>query len=324
MKILKFMFYLLALVLVLGMFSGLYIYNYKPDIGPSPDLKLERSEGRIERGSYLANSVTVCMDCHSRRNWTLFSGPILPGTEGGGGEVFGENEGFPGTIYATNLTPYRMKSWSDGDIYRAITGGVGKDGRALFPLMGYHRFGKMDREDIYSIIVYIRTLPSLSNDVPYVDLDFPVNLLNNLSPQLAVHEDIPHRVDGIKYGAYLVNAAGCVDCHSMQDKGKIVPGSEFAGGMEFVQPAGIMRAPNITPHPEKGIGNWTEDLFIQKFKIYGDSGFTIPAIAKNELNSPMPWSMYAGMTNSDLKAIFAYLKSLPPQDVSVQIRQLSK
>lgn len=321
MRVLKYLFYILAFVLLLGICSGLYIYNFKPDIGASPDLRIESSKTRIERGQYLANHVTVCIDCHSQRDWTHFSGPIIPGTEGRGGEEFGRLQGFPGAIFASNITPYVMKNWTDGDIYRAVTGGVSKDGRALFPVMGYHRFGKMDREDICSIIAYIRTLPAIVNNVPAADLDFPVNLLNNLSPVAAAHESIPPITDKIKYGAYLVNAAGCVDCHSKQNKGKIVPGSEFAGGMEFIQPAGIIRSSNITPHTEKGIGNWSESLFVEKFKIYLDSTFKIPEVAKDKLNTPMPWIMYAGMTEQDLKAIFAYLKSLPAKDVLIQVRE---
>lgn len=321
MKVLKYLFYILAIVLTLGLLSGLYIYNFKPNIGSSPDLQIERSKSRIERGRYLANNVTVCIDCHSQRDWTRFSGPIHPATDGGGGEVFGKDQGFPGTIYASNLTPYAMESWSDGDLYRAITAGVSKDGGALFPVMGYHRFGKMDKEDIYSIIAYIRTLSPLIKDVPSTDLDFPVNILNNLSPQLTLHEIIPSKTDKVKYGAYLVNAAGCVDCHSQQNKGKIVAGSEFAGGMEFVQPVGVIRSSNITPHNENGIGNWSESFFVRKFKIYTDSNFTIPIIPKDKLNSPMPWSMYAGMTEQDLQAIFAYLKSLPAKNVFVEVRE---
>lgn len=312
---------MLAFILLLGIFSSLYIYNFKPDIGSSPVLQIDSSDDRIARGRYLANHVTVCIDCHSQRDWTHFSGPIQSGSEGGGGEEFGRQQGFPGAIYASNITPYKMKNWSNGDMYRAITGGVNKEGRALFPVMGYHRFGKMDREDIYSIIAYIRTLPALVKDVPPTDLDFPVNLLNNLAPVAGEHEKIPPITDQIKYGAYLVNAAGCVDCHSMQDKGKIVVGSEFGGGMEFLQPAGVIRSSNITPHAEKGIGNWSESFFVEKFKIYIDSGFTMPIVGKDKLNSPMPWSMYAGMTEQDLKAIFAYLKSLPAKDVLIQVRE---
>ncbi|VTR48958.1 c-type cytochrome [Sphingobacterium thalpophilum] len=320
MKLVKYVVVVLVGTLFVAVLAGGYIRFSKPDIGPAPQLKIERTGERIERGKYLANHVAVCMDCHSRRDWSLFSGPVASGTLGGGGEKFGKEAGFPGTVYSTNLTPYQLSSWTDGEIYRAVTGGVGKDGRALFPVMGYHRFGQMDKEDIYSIIAYLRTLPMIKNEIPEGHLDFPVSLLNRLSPMQASHQTIPSEKDSVKYGAYLVNAAGCVDCHSKQDRGKLVPGTEFAGGMEFKQPNGIVRAPNITMDPKTGIGNWSEQLFVSRFKSYADSSYKPHRLTRKELNSPMPWIMYAGMSTSDIKAIFRYLESLKPKVSSIQVR----
>lgn len=320
MKFVKYVVVVLVGTLFVAVLSGIYIRFSKPDIGPAPQLKIERTGARIERGKYLANHVTVCMDCHSKRDWSVFSGPVVTGTLGGGGEKFGKEAGFPGTVYSTNLTPYQLSSWTDGEVYRAVTGGVGKDGRALFPVMGYHRFGQMDKEDIYSIIAYLRTLPMIKNEIPEGHLDFPVSLLNRLSPMQASHQTIPSEKDSVKYGAYLVNAAGCVDCHSKQDRGKLVPGTEFAGGMEFKQPNGIVRAPNITMDPKTGIGNWSEQLFVSRFKSYADTSYKPHRLTRKELNSPMPWIMYAGMSTSDIKAIFRYLESLKPKVSPIQVR----
>ncbi|QLH33585.1 MAG: hypothetical protein HWD62_15225 [Cyclobacteriaceae bacterium] len=77
-------------------------------------------------------------------------------------------------------------------------------------------------------------------------------------PQEAQHQPKPDENNQLLYGAYLVNAAGCMDCHSKTDKGSIVKGSEFGGGMEFRQAAGVVRSPNITPDKETGIGHWTK------------------------------------------------------------------
>jgi len=320
MKLAKYFVVVLGGAILLTTLAGLYVRFAKPDIGPAPQLKIERTAKRIERGRYLANHVAVCMDCHSKRDWSRFSGPVTSGTLGGGGEKFGKEAGFPGTIYSTNLTPYQLSSWTDGEIYRAVTGGVGKDGRALFPVMGYHRFGKMDKEDIFSIIAYIRTLPIVKTQIPQTELNFPVNLLNRLSPVQASHQSIPSPNDTIKYGAYLVNAAGCVDCHSKQEKGKLIAGTEFAGGMEFVQSNGIIRAPNITMDSKTGIGDWSEELFVSRFKSYADSSYRIHKLTEKDLNSPMPWSMYGGMRTSDIKAIYHYLGSLSPKTSLIKVR----
>jgi len=171
---------------------------------------------------------------------------------------------------------------------------------------------------ILTFFASLRTLlPIIKNEVPTTELDFPVNILNNLSPRPATHQPIPLPSDTVAYGRYLVNAAGCVDCHSQQDKGRIVPGSEFGGGMEFRQPGGIVRAPNITMNPQTGIGNWTKEHFVNRFKAFADTSYKRETLAKDMLNTPMPWTMYAGMSRHDLEAIYTYLKSLKPKGISL-------
>ncbi|WP_028297705.1 c-type cytochrome [Olivibacter sitiensis] len=300
------------ILLLLVLLASLYIGVTKPNVGAADEINIAITAQRIQRGEYLANHVTVCMDCHSKRDWSLYSAPMMPNTLGEGGELFDQKAGFPGKIYATNITPHALAGWTDGELLRAISTGVNKDGRALFPIMGYARFGQMDKEDIYSIIAYLRKLSPVKNEVPETVLDFPVNLLNRLSPQKASFQERPPVTDSIRYGGYLVNAAGCVDCHSKTDKGKIVPGSEFGGGMEFKQPGGIIRSTNITPHKTNGIGGWTKKMFVQRFKQYADSGYAMAKLAPNQLNTPMPWKMYAGMTEQDLESVYSYLLSLAP------------
>ena len=324
MKIFKILGIIIVFGILFALASGLYVNFAFPNVGNPPELQVQTTPKRIERGKYLANHVTVCMDCHSSRDWTLFSGSVVPGSKGRGGERFDRKAGFPGEIYSTNLTPYKLSSWTDGEIYRAITSGVGKDGHALFPVMGYQRFGKMSREDVLSLIAYIRTLKPIQNDTPSPELDFPVNLLNKLGPKKPDHSILPAVSDSVRYGGYLVNAAGCIDCHSKQDKGRIVEGSEFGGGMEFKQPAGVVRAPNITMDKATGIGNWTQEMFVRRFKSYADSAYKPVKLYASELNSPMPWTMYGGMSEVDLKAIFVYLKSLKKQNNKVIIFQYAK
>ncbi|MDQ7947412.1 MAG: c-type cytochrome [Pedobacter sp.] len=309
MKVLKVMLGLLALVVLLILAAGTYVKFALPNVGEAPKLSIQSTPEKIERGRYLANHVTVCMDCHSRRDWTLFAGPMKSEGIGGGGERFDQKMGFPGEFYAPNITPAKLNSWTDGEIFRAITAGVNKDGKALFPLMASHRFGQMDKEDIYAIITYIRTLKPVENTVPPGKLDFPVNFLVNTMPKKAAFTTLPKAGDSVLYGGYLVNAAGCVDCHSKMDKGSIVPGSEFGGGMEFNFPQGVVRSPNITADVQTGIGSWTKEQFVQRFKQYAAAGYQAPSVS-NGMNTPMPWNMYAGMNDQDLGAIYTYLKTV--------------
>ena len=220
--------------------------------------------------------------------------------------------GFPGTFYAPHITPYAIGDWTDGEVVRAVTTGVSKNGRALFPIMGYHRFGQMDQEDIFSIVAYIRTLPAIKKDIPRSEPDFPVNILINTMPSKASFTKMPSQDDATAYGKYLINVSGCVVCHSQTKQGEVVPGTEFGGGMEFKQPAGIMRSPNITFDNETGIGKWTAAAFVQRFKLHVDSSYHGRAMLPTDLNTPMPWTMYANMNEKDLTAIYSYLKTIAP------------
>lgn len=321
MKILKVLGILVLFVIIIAVSGALYINFALPDTGAPEDIKIAADSSTIERGRYLANHVTACMDCHSTRDWGLYAGPMVAGTVGRGGEVFDDTMGFPGKMYASNITPHALANWTDGELLRAITTGVNKDGKALFPVMSYARFGKMDREDIYSIIAYLRSIEPVASTIPETQLDFPVNLINNTMPAKASFTKRPKETDSIRYGGYLANAAGCVDCHSKTDKGQVIPGSEYGGGMEFKQPAGILRSPNITFHQTNGIGSWTKDTFVQRFKTYADSNYKAQKVTLKELNTSMPWSMYAGMKTGDLEALYVYLKSLKRNSNKVILKE---
>jgi mono/diheme cytochrome c family protein len=311
-KLLKITGIIIAILVVAVLCAAAYVKFALPDVGDAEYVTIERTPERIERGKYLANHVAVCMDCHSTRDWSRYAGPMAPEGIGGGGEVFNQQMGFPGVFYAPNITPYGIGDWTDGEIVRAVTAGVNKKGKALFPVMSYHRFGKMDKEDVYSIVAYLRTLEPVKKDVPESEPDFPVSLLINTMPVKSEYQKRPDEKDVVKYGAYLANATGCVDCHSKTSKGAIIPGTEYGGGMEFLQPNGVVRAPNITFDKETGIGNWTKEAFTARFKMYAAAGYKPAQLTKQDLNTPMPWSMYAGMKESDLQAIYAYLATLKP------------
>jgi mono/diheme cytochrome c family protein len=256
--------------------------------------------------------VAGCVDCHSSRDFTRFGGPVVEGTIGKGGEKFGEEIGLPGNFYAPNITPFHLKDWSDGEIYRAITSGVSKDGHPLFPIMPYGNFGKMDKEDIYAIIAYVRTLEPLENTPPPSEASFPMNLIMRTIPSAASHQPRPSPEDRVAYGRYMVTLAGCADCHTQLVKGEPVPGMEFAGGFEFAFPSGMVRSANITPDEETGIGSWTEDAFMQRFQAFADSAATPPVVGPHDFNTIMPWYLLARMKDDDLRAIYAYLRTVKP------------
>ncbi len=178
-------------------------------------------------------------------------------------------------------------------------------------IMPYQAYGKMDKEDIYAIIAYLRTLPAIQRTVPERKLNFPLNFMVNTIPQEAENVKIPAETDTLRYGAYLVNAAACVECHTKQENGKNISGMEFAGGREFPSPDGIIYSANITSDEATGIGKWTRKQFIEKFKLYGD-GYVPPTLAKGDAQTIMPWTMYGGLKENDLAAMFVYLQTVKP------------
>ena len=311
-KSIKITLIILVVLIVAVAALGLYVKKALPNVGSPLDLTVQITPGRVEQGRYLANNVAACMTCHSQRDTSIYGGPVKEGTQGRGGELFGRDLGFPGNIYAANLTPYNLSKWSDGELFRAITAGVSKDGHALFPLMDYPVYGKLDQEDVFSIIAYLRTLSPVSNDVPATELDFPLSFIVNTIPARAMMAAKPDSNNAVAYGKYLVKMASCVECHSKVDKGQVIAGTEFGGGRDFSQGDKKLISANISPDAETGIGNWDRQLFIRKFKQYVDSGYVPRQMGKGEMNTPMPWQAYAGMREKDLAAIYAYLHSVQP------------
>jgi hypothetical protein len=303
----------LALLLVAILCGALlYVKTALPRVGEAQNIKVEHTQERVERGRYLANCVTVCMDCHSTRDWTLFSGPIKPGTLGMGGEKFDRQYGFPGVYFSKNITPAGIREYTDGELLRVITTGVDRKGRAMFPVMPYHYYGRMDTEDILSIIAYLRTLPALENKVPDSQSDFPMSLIINTLPTKASPQKRPAMSDSLAYGHYLVNAAGCAECHTPVKQGQIIQELMYYGGREFsMGPMGVVRSANITPDAETGIGNWSREFFVARFRSYSDSvDYQQQKVEPGMMQSVMPWTMYANMTEQDLNAMYTYLMSL--------------
>ncbi|POY39332.1 cytochrome C [Solitalea longa] len=317
-KVFKVLGYILLFIVIVVVGLGVYVKTAFPNVGPAREMKVELTPERIKRGEYLANSVTVCMDCHSKRDWTKFSGPITPGTLGQGGDEFNQKMGFPGVYFAANITPAGIGDWTDGEIFRAITEGVRKNGKPIFPVMPHASYGKLDEEDIKSVIAYIRTLPSIENAVTESQSDFPMNFIINTIPAKANLQKMPVPTDTVNYGKYMVTAAACFDCHTQVDKGEFLKGMDFGGGRSFEMPGGVLSSANISPDVKTGIGSWSQEQFLNKFKTYRDSSIYTKTVAPADFNSLMPWSMYAQMKDEDLKAIYAYLRTVKPVSNAVE------
>jgi len=271
-------------------------------------MKTQSTPESIARGEYLAHHVAGCFSCHSERNWKTFAAPLIPESHGQGGERF-EGDDMPGVFIAPNITPYNLKNWSDSEILRAITSGVDKDSQPLFPLMPYQDYGHAAQEDMEAIVHYLRTIPEIKKDNDDSSFKFPMNIIVRFIPKAPHFQQRPMETISIEHGKYLVNLAGCGHCHTQRDShGEPIAGKEFAGGFRFPLPSGgVAVSANITPDVNTGIGQWTRESFIQRFKSIQYS-----PVENGAFNTVMDWKSYAGMSDTDLGAIFDYLKSLKP------------
>jgi mono/diheme cytochrome c family protein len=309
-KFKKILLYIIVAVILIVVIGISYITLALPDVGKPENINIAITPQRIERGKYLANHVALCMNCHSQRDWSKPIGPITADHLGSGGDVFDKTDGFPGTVPVPNITPYALKSWTDGELFRAITTGERKNGSAIFPLMPWPYYSKMSREDLYSIIAYLRTIKPVKANYGKAKLDFPLNILVHTMPQKATLGVMPPQSDTVKYGEYITRTAACMECHSQQKNGKIPDGMAFAGGREFKIDGKPFYSANITPDKNTGIGSWTREAFVDRFKSASNSAIggkqTVGKV------SVMPWYDYSGMKLSDLNAIYAYLRTVKP------------
>lgn len=310
---------LAALLAIAAAFYFSACNNEKTETATTVGIDQDSLNRAVQRGDYLANRVAVCIDCHSHRDITKFSLPVIPGTEGGGaGHPFTEAEMVPGVIFPPNITPFGLKDWTDDEIARAMTQGINKKGDTLFPIMPYHNYSRMAKKDVYSIIAYLRTLDPIDSTVPPRKLNLPsMAVLGPLPSGDLSNNSVPPPSDPVKYGEYLVTIASCSECHTPRNQqGMPQFDKMFSGGFVFTTPFFKVAVANITPDSATGIGTWTEESFVNKFKT-NSAPDKVNANPGRE-NTIMPWAMYGRMDEEDLKAIYAYLRSLKPVSNKVE------
>ena len=307
-RILRWVFAAVAVVAAAGI---TFTIGWRPFIGPRARAltarKFESTPGRLARGAYLVRNVSDCMTCHSEHDWTAHDAPILPNALGAGQDM-NLLKGLPGSVHAPNITPdpeTGAGNWSDDQLARAIREGIGHDGRALFPFMPYLGLRALSDEDLASIVVYLRSLPPVRKQRPTTALIFPVKYLIRSAPEpLDAPVQGPDLSTPEKRGKYLVTIAGCSDCHTPQDaQGQPLPDMDFGGGLILDGPWGRVASANLTPDPS-GIPYYDQVLFTEVLRT--------GHVKARKLNQIMPWHSYRGMTDEDLAAVFAYIRTFKP------------
>lgn len=295
-------------IAMLGVVSTLLLGGcalFKAASRPAPDMKIEQTPERVARGKYLTSSVAACMACHSPLDAKTHM--IVPGTMGAGGRKFGKDEGLPADIYSSNITPdpeTGLGNWTDGEVMRALREGVSKDGRALFPVMPYPNYHHMSDEDAMAIVAYLRTIPPIKNRIPGYTLPFPVNAVINTLPKPVEKAVPPAPEAGVERGKYIMTLASCMECHTPM--GATGPDMKmFMAGGHIMEDSGhAFVIPNITQDKETGIGAWTDPQIADAIRYGRRPDGTM-------LHPMMPWPFYNGMNNQDLKALVAYLRTVP-------------
>jgi mono/diheme cytochrome c family protein len=271
---------------------------------PLPQLSASASASMASaaRGEYIVRSVAVCGSCHAAEGPQRDpDGPLSGGAEFHNWRI--------GTARASNLTPdpeTGLGAWSEAEIVRAIRNGQSRNGRLIAPVMPYEWFHEMSDEDAFAVARYLRSLPPVRNEVKQSpNLVFKLGRVF-LRPKPAITVTAPPSSAPAEYGAYLSQHVGlCADCHTqrgglMQKADK----SRLFAGMSKPPKGFPSKTPNITPHPEAGIGKWSEADFVKAMR----TGVT-PSGEK--LKPFMPWPKLKRMTDDDLHAIYAYLRTVP-------------
>jgi mono/diheme cytochrome c family protein len=262
------------------------------------------AETPVQRGSYLVTTIGACGNCHSPRN---AAGHIVAGMELTGGFEF-DDPGI-GHVIGPNITPdpgTGIGTWTEPQIVTALRDGHRPDAAIIGPPMPIPVYRQLSDNDAAAIAAYLRHLRATHHVVARTQYQIP--LPPSYGPPVA-HVDEPVRTDKVAYGGYLATVGHCVLCHTPPGGDQPFDMSRaYAGGRElpdFAKPGGVTISRNITSDPEQGIGTWTD----QEIKRAIVSGTRRDG---TKLTRTMPFDWYARMTSSDLDAIVAFLRTLPP------------
>jgi mono/diheme cytochrome c family protein len=261
---------------------------------------------QIERGRYLTTAAD-CAGCHTR-----------PGS----GQAFAGGRPIEtpfGSMRAPNITSDAQTgigAWTDDQFDAALRRGRRRDGSRLYPAMPFNYYTKMSRDDVTAIRAYLATVAPVHNVVIANTLPFPFNVRAAMRAwdALYFHEG-EYRADPAKSpewnrGAYLVEGPGhCGACHTPKSVLGADKNSDYLRGSTLQG----WFAPDITSDARVGLGNWTIDDIVAYLKTGHNrvTAATGPMAEEISLSS-------THMTDPDLKAIAAYLASVPGSGADVR------
>jgi mono/diheme cytochrome c family protein len=273
---------------------------------PTLQLQVEATPERVARGARLAQM--LCVTCHLDATTRVLSGKRML-------DVPPEF----GSIYSANITKHPTQgiaSWTDGEIAYLLRTGIRRDGRYTPPYMV--KLPHASDEDILSIVAFLRSDDPLvaPNAAPthVPEVSFLTKVLARVAfkpfPYPTAPIAAPESKDPVAFGRYLADGLlDCYSCHSADFKTNNYfepaksPGYYGGGNMLLDASGQQIYSANITPDAETGIGSWTEAQFLRAVK---------GAFRPNGTPILYPMAGYVDMTDEEARAIFAYLRTVPP------------
>jgi mono/diheme cytochrome c family protein len=255
----------------------------------------------VKRGAYLVNGPIGCANCHTPRGPDM---SLLPNMSFAGGFKI-VDPAFE--VYSANITPDNdtgIGTWTDAQIITAIREGKTREGKIIFPPMPVPTYNNMSDDDVRAVVAYLHTLRPIHHEVPQSKYNIPQQAMPPAKGLPA-----PPKSDKIAYGRYIVTAlAHCFECHSGPNAhGAPDPVHHLGAGgfLITLAPRATVMTPNITPDPDTGIGKWS-DADIKKALTDGIRP------GGRHLSPPMPFPFFKNMTDEDLDAVIAFIRTIPP------------
>ncbi|MDG2087843.1 MAG: c-type cytochrome [Arenicellaceae bacterium] len=258
---------------------------------------------RLERGTYLMKGIAACGNCHTPKNSNAIE---VEGMAYAGSFVI-ESPNFK--AYAPNITmdiETGIGDWTDEEITRSIRDGIRPDGTSIGPPMPSSVYALMSGRDVKAIVSYLRTVEPVKNVVPKTE--FKITLPSSYGPPVVTVPEVS-KDDPIAYGRYLTYTLGhCFDCHTPLEDGKYNFDLIGESGRVFDNIFGLgftTVSLNITPHKLFGLGECSDG----EIKLA-----MVEGISRNgrSLVRAMAFPNYQKVTEEDINAIVAYLRSMKP------------
>jgi mono/diheme cytochrome c family protein len=260
------------------------------------------AETPVERGSYLVNSVLTCGNCHTPKGPT---GDIMDKAFSGG---LSWDEP-PFKVTAPNITQDKetgIGNYTDAQIRTVLRKGVKPSGVPVAMVMPSGFYEIMTDSDLNAVVAYLKTLKPISNKV--ADPIYKMPQGHPIPPGGEKPFTDAMMSDKLKKGQYLATIAHCMECHTpFGPRGRDFGTRLGAGGAEFPGPWGVSVSRNITSSKAKGLANWS-DAEIKRAITQGLSK------DGSHLKPPMGFGYYAKMTDADLDAVIAFLRTVPAKE----------